>query len=100
MISRSEEEFTRERPTDVVRMQKNVHPSLHPFEKPREYARALNAVKLDKIFAKPFTGVLSGHMDAVFCSARHPTLLSCFVSGACDGGKLMIDAHQAFVLIF
>jgi len=45
-ISRSEDEYTRERPTELIKVHKNVDPIIHPFEKPREYVRALNAVKL------------------------------------------------------
>lgn len=51
----------------------------------REYQRALNAVKLDKIFAKPFLFSLSGHVDPVECLMKHPKSLSTLVSGAFDG---------------
>lgn len=64
---------------------RNYDPKLHPFEVPREYQRALNAVKLDKVFAKPFLGALDGHSDVVQCMIKHPTSLSTVVSGACDG---------------
>ncbi len=30
----------------------------HPFSRAREYQRAYNATKLNKIFAKPFIGTL------------------------------------------
>jgi len=85
-ISRNEAEYTRERKVDVVRMQRNPDPSQHPFEKAREYTRALNAVKLDKIFAKPFVAALSGHTDSVFSLWRHSDSLSHVFSGSCDGG--------------
>lgn len=51
----------------------------------REYQRALNAVKLDKIFAKPFMGSLEGHADVVQAMMKHPRSLSTVISGACDG---------------
>ncbi len=86
MISRDEEQFTRARKTDLMKMHRNVAPVEHPFEKAREYTRALNAVKLDKIFAKPFLGALSGHTDAVYTMCRHPESLSHLISGSCDGG--------------
>jgi DDB1- and CUL4-associated factor 13 len=37
----------------------------HPFSRAREYQRALNATKLNKIFAKPFLGTLEGHSDGI-----------------------------------
>ena len=46
-----------------MRVQRSMAPELHPFEKAREYKRAVNAVKLDRHFAKPFVGALSGHFD-------------------------------------
>eukprot|EP01133_Synstelium_polycarpum_P011428 gene11428-13323_t len=54
---------------------------MHPFERPREYVRALNSVKLDKVFAKPFVASLFGHTDGIFSMTRHPTQLNCFASG-------------------
>jgi len=70
---------------DIYLVPRNYDPKLHPFEVPREYQRALNAVKLDKIFSKPFIGALDGHKDVVQCLMKHPSKLSLMVSGACDG---------------
>ena len=50
-ISRSEEACTRECKGDVVKVFRNLDPALHPFDKAREYTRALQATKLDKVFA-------------------------------------------------
>ena len=47
-------------------------PELHPFEAEREYQRAMNAVKLERVFAKPFLGSLDGHRDGLTCLAKHP----------------------------
>lgn len=69
---------------------RNYDPSLHPFEAPREYVRALNATKLERVFAKPFIGSLDGHWDSVNCLSKHPTQLSLLLSGACDGEVLLI----------
>ena len=55
-LSRSEEAFTRECKGDVVKVFRNLEPALHPFDKAREYTRALTATKLDKMFAKPLVG--------------------------------------------
>lgn len=50
-----------------------------------EYVRALNATKLDRVFAKPFIGDLAGHREGVNCFAKDPTSLSSLTSGAYDG---------------
>ncbi|KAK0091426.1 hypothetical protein PV326_003254, partial [Microctonus aethiopoides] len=66
---------------------RNYDPVLHPFEAAREYTRALNAVKLDRVFAKPFIGCLEGHKDGVSSVCKHPERLSIFLSGAFDDDK-------------
>eukprot|EP00708_Paratrimastix_pyriformis_P002103 GAFH01000842.1.p1 GENE.GAFH01000842.1~~GAFH01000842.1.p1 ORF type:complete len:583 (-),score=150.39 GAFH01000842.1:857-2605(-) len=70
---------------DANTIHRNLNPEFHPFQRAREYRRALNAVKLDKIFAKPFIGQLFGHTDGVFSLARHPKYLNISASGSCDG---------------
>ena len=50
-------------------------PELHPFEAEREYQRALNAVKLERVFAKPFLGSMDGHRDGLTCLAKHPKVV-------------------------
>ncbi|KAF9990954.1 rRNA-processing protein sof1, partial [Entomortierella chlamydospora] len=85
VLSRSVEESTRQRSNDIHKIQRNLDPSLHPFEKAREYTRALNAVKVERMFAKPFVGALSGHVDGVYCMAKHPKKLDWLVSGGGDG---------------
>ncbi|KAL8008931.1 putative WD40/YVTN repeat-like-containing domain superfamily, WD40-repeat-containing [Plasmopara halstedii] len=84
-ISRVEKEFTQEVQSDKLKVFRNYDPALHPFERPREYIRALNAVKLERMFAKPFVGALDGHCDGVTALATNPKSLVAFVSGAADG---------------
>lgn len=84
-ISRVERDFTAEVSTDKTKVFRNLDPALHPFERAREYTRALNAVKLDRLFAKPFVGALDGHCDSVSALAASPASLVAFVSGAADG---------------
>jgi len=73
-----------------------------------QYTRALNATKLERVFAKPFVAALSGHNDGVWCSATSPTSLVAFLSGATDGEVRIWDlprrktlwsvyAHSGFV---
>ena len=60
-------------------------PTEHPFEAEREYQRALNAVKLERVFAKPFLGSLDGHRDGLTCVSKHPSSLSTLCSASADG---------------
>ena len=108
-ISRNPEDYERQKPKESHRVFRNFDPEMHPFERSREYTRALNAVKLDKVFAKPFVRSLAGHLEGVFSMAKHSTRLSCIISGSCDGEirvwniasgncNLSIKAsHQGFV---
>ena len=107
-ISRSEEAAVRGTKLDAVRQHKNPDPKLHPFEKAREYTRALTAVKLERMFAKPFLGAMSEHSDGVYCCATSPTSLVALLSGAADGEVILWDlasqrkvwsvyAHTGFV---
>lgn len=81
VLCRNPQDYIRQRKTDVHRLPRNLDPALHPLEGPREYVRALNATKLDRVFAKPFVGALSGHTDGVYCMTKHPTKLSVILSG-------------------
>ncbi|KAM7292824.1 DDB1- and CUL4-associated factor 13 [Ixodes scapularis] len=85
VLCRNPDDYLRETKHDIHKVQRNYDPSLHPFEVCREYTRAMNAVKLDKIFAKPFLGSLDGHRDGVQVLQKHPKSLSHLISGACDG---------------
>ncbi|KAL4199710.1 hypothetical protein AMTRI_Chr03g52570 [Amborella trichopoda] len=91
VISRSAEEFTRERSQDLQRVFRNFDPKLHAQEKAVEYARALNAAKLEKIFAKPFLGAMDGHVDAISCMAKNPNYLKGIFSGSMDGDIRLWD---------
>jgi WD repeat and SOF domain-containing protein 1 len=84
VLSRNDREFVSEK-GGIPRIQRSFDPLLHPFEKPREYTRALQAAKLEKVFAKPFVGSLSGHRDGVYCMTRHPRSVGFIASGATDG---------------
>lgn len=85
VLSRNPDEYLRETKRDIHKVPRNHDPALHPLEAPREYARALNSVKMERMFAKPFVGNLEGHRDGVSCIAKHPQTLSALASGACDG---------------
>lgn len=87
---------TRMSKSDIYKVPKNPDPLLHPFEKPREYTRALNAAKLDRIFAKPFIGALEGHRDGVYCIAKNRYRLSEIASGSGDGEVRIWDLKSRY----
>ncbi|KAI1740484.1 WD40-repeat-containing domain protein [Xylaria scruposa] len=65
---------------------RNLDPAMHQFERAREYTRALNATKLERMFAQPFICQLgNGHVDGVYSFAKDPNDLSRFASGSGDG---------------
>mmetsp|Transcript_37850 Transcript_37850/g.84390 ORF Transcript_37850/g.84390 Transcript_37850/m.84390 type:complete len:450 (-) Transcript_37850:359-1708(-) len=84
VINRSEEEFTKERKQDVKKVFRNYDPNIHQFEKAHEYTRALNAAKLERVFAKPFLAALP-HEDGITALSRNPRSLNSLVSGSADG---------------
>jgi len=72
--------------SDVVKVTRNLDPNLHPFERAREYTRALNATKVERMFAQPFLGDFEpGHVDGVYAFAKDPNSLEHFASGSGDG---------------
>jgi len=85
VLSRNPDKYLRETKFDIHKLQRNYDPALHPFETAREYTRALNAVKLERVFAKPLLGSLDGHADVISFLRKHPTSLSSLYSGSADG---------------
>ena len=81
---------------------------MHPFQKAREYKRALNAAKLEKVFAKPFLHAFDQHSDGIFCMAKNRYNLTDMISGSANGELIFwnvperkalfqINAHHQFV---
>lgn len=65
---------------------RNLDSALHPFERAREYQRALTAVKLERMHAAPFVGQFGrGHVDGVYSMAKDPNSLERLASGSGDG---------------
>ncbi|KAI9692798.1 MAG: rRNA-processing protein sof1 [Bogoriella megaspora] len=72
--------------SNVSRQPRNLDPALHPFERAREYTRALNATKLERMFAAPFIADFGrGHVDGVYSIFNDPGSLERFASGSGDG---------------
>ena len=85
-LSRSQASTTRASLHDLRPAHKNLDPATHPQARAREYARAVTAAKLDRMFAKPFVGELNGgHANAVTCLAVSRASLCPAVSGCLDG---------------
>ena len=66
----------------------------HPFSRAREFQRAHNATKLQKIFAKPLIAALQGHSDGLSCLSKCPLALSKMISGAHDGEIRLWDLAE------
>ncbi|KAH9903485.1 WD40 repeat-like protein [Cubamyces lactineus] len=82
------------RPGDPTPTSRNLDPLMHPFARARERTRALNAVKMERMFAKPFVASLEGHVDAVETMARKPETLDIVASGSWDGGLIVHDVSR------
>lgn len=85
-ISRSADTYVPARNTQESALPRNLDPALHPFERAREYTRAVTATKLERMFARPFVGQLGdGHRDGVYCIARNFKTTNQIASGSGDG---------------
>ncbi|KZT08131.1 WD40 repeat-like protein [Laetiporus sulphureus 93-53] len=82
------------RPGDPTPTSRNLDPLMHPFARARERMRALNAAKMERIFAKPFVAALEGHVDAVETMVKKPESLDFIASGSWDGGLIMHDISR------
>lgn len=84
-LSRSTNDYLPSSSGDV-RLPRNLHPALHPHERAREYTRALNATKLERMFAAPFIAQMGhGHVDGVYTTRKNPRRLEEVASGSGDG---------------
>ncbi|EMR10665.1 hypothetical protein PNEG_01365 [Pneumocystis murina B123] len=109
VLSRQRSLVVASRLGDQNPMPRNLNFAIHPFERAREYVRALNSVKLDRLFAKPFIGQLgNGHIDGVYCMAKDSRKIDTIATGSGDGvvkiwnliernEVLSIDAHDGTV---
>jgi DDB1- and CUL4-associated factor 13 len=87
------------RPGDPTPTSRNLNPLMHPFARARERIRALNAAKMDRMFAKPFVDSLGGHIDGVEVLVRQPGSLTTLASGSWDGGMWVILVFLFFVIL-
>ncbi|PFH38490.1 Sof1 family domain-containing protein [Besnoitia besnoiti] len=85
VIHRNPADYVQQKPGQLQRVVRNFDPEVHPFEREREYARALNAVKLQKMFAKPLLFCMEGHRDGVKCMTRGKSQAAAVWTGSCNG---------------
>lgn len=85
-LSRSTSTYLPAGAGDTTRLPRNIDPAQHPFEKAREYTRALTATKMERMFAQPFIAQLgNGHVDGVYSMAKDIRKLDRLASGSGDG---------------
>ncbi|TBU07168.1 Sof1 domain-containing U3 snoRNP protein [Hamiltosporidium magnivora] len=64
-ITRDYRDTVKERKNDINKRSFTKDSLHHPFSKEREYIRALNATKIERLFAKPFLYALSDHKEGI-----------------------------------
>lgn len=85
-ISRSADTYVPAKNTQELAVPRNLDPALHPFERAREYTRALTATKLERMFAQPFVGQLGdGHRDGIYCISKNFQTTNQVATGSGDG---------------
>lgn len=62
----------KERKNDVPISRHNKDKKYHPFIDEREYVRALNATKIERLLAKPFVRAFTYHKEGIMCVAKNP----------------------------
>ncbi|VIO93644.1 Sof1-like domain containing protein [Brugia malayi] len=85
VLSRNPRDYQRETKNDIYKAPRNFNLPEDPFQVQVEYTRAVNAAKLNRVFAKPFISSLDGHNDGVSVLCKHPLRLSTILSGGRDG---------------
>lgn len=85
-ISRSADTYVPVSNARESALPRNLNPELHPFERAREYTRALNSTKLERVFAQPFVGALGdGHRDGVYALAKNFSSVNKVATASGDG---------------
>ncbi|MCP9260696.1 DDB1- and CUL4-associated factor 13 [Dirofilaria immitis] len=85
VLSRNPIDYQRETKNDIYKAPRSFKLPEDPFQVQVEYTRALNAAKLNRVFAKPFISSLDGHNDGVSVLCKHPLRLPVIFSGGRDG---------------
>jgi DDB1- and CUL4-associated factor 13 len=75
---------------DPTPTSRNLNPHMHPFAAARERMRALNAIKMERMFAKPFVAALEGHIEGIERIVKQPKSLHTVASAGWDGGMFFV----------
>lgn len=90
MLSHPTSTHLPQRRGDTTPTSRNLAPHMHPFAHARERMRALNAVKMDRMFAKPFVAAFEGHTEGVEVIVRKLGVLNTIASAGWDGGESLL----------
>lgn len=80
----------KERLNDIPRSRHTKDKSYHPFMQEREYVKALNAVKIERLLAKPFVGAFSYHKEGITCISKNQSN-DVFASASFNGQVFVWD---------
>ncbi len=94
VICRDKNNYERQNINEIEKVFRNPNPTIHPQFKAREYVRALNSAKIEKIFAKPFVASLENHTDGIKSMSKNPKLINEVVSGSFDGQIILWDLSK------
>lgn len=89
-ITHNTKQYTKERKGDPVKRRFIKNVAYHPFAKEREYMRALNATKIERLLAKPFVTAFSDHKEGIFRVEKHPSK-DRILSSSFDGDTKIYD---------
>lgn len=70
---------------------RNYEPTQHPFRYEREYIRALNSVKQNSLFSKPFIYAYDMHKDSIYSISTIPKNPTIIASGDACGEIRILD---------
>ena len=77
ILSRNPSNWIRQTKTELHPIHRNIKPERNPLETVREYQRALNAQKLERVMAKPFVAALE--VSSEFWCKTHFALSDVFI---------------------
>eukprot|EP00866_Antonospora_locustae_P001805 jgi/Antlo1/1805/13 len=86
----SHKEMQKERKNDVPRARHCKEKGYHPFLLEREYMKALNAVKIERLLAKPFVSALTYHKEGIVHVTKNHAV-DLFASSSFNGQTFVWD---------
>lgn len=107
-IAHKQEDYLRDTTESKFKTFRSSSQQLDGFERAKEYTKAVQAAKMQQMFAQPFVAALSGHCDGVYSLAKHSELLNLILSASTDGvvkiydiaekkEQLSLQAHRGWV---